>query len=81
MLASMPLSDEERAAVDDGQDALDQLLGRLADVPTPSGPTPREPDVPPSAALLPIVEVNQRFGRDMAGRDAAADDRRVRPGR
>ncbi|MFK0024049.1 hypothetical protein [Streptomyces sp. NPDC090798] len=81
MLASMPLSDEERAAVDDGQDALDQLLGRLADVPTPSGPTPRELDVPPSAALLPIVEVNQRFGRDTAGRDAAADDRRVRPGR
>ncbi|GGP01081.1 hypothetical protein [Wenjunlia tyrosinilytica] len=59
MVASMPLGDEERAAVDDGQDALDQLLGRLADVPTPSGPTPRELDIPPAAVLLPIVEVNQ----------------------
>jgi hypothetical protein len=32
----------QRAAVDDGQDALDKLLGRLADTPTPAGPTPRQ---------------------------------------
>jgi hypothetical protein len=40
MLASIPLTDDERAAVDDGQNALDSLLDRLTDVPTPSGPTP-----------------------------------------
>ncbi|WP_236669624.1 hypothetical protein [Streptomyces antimycoticus] len=40
-LASIPLTDDERAAVDDGQAALDQLLERLTDVPTPAGPTPR----------------------------------------
>ncbi|MFH9970186.1 hypothetical protein ACH4PR_55010 [Streptomyces mirabilis] len=51
MLATIPLTDEERAAVDDGQTALDQLLERLANVPTPSGPTPRQ--------LLPIVEVRR----------------------
>ncbi|MEE4589602.1 MULTISPECIES: hypothetical protein [Streptomyces] len=34
-LASIPLTDDERAAVDDGQAALDQLLERLTDVPTP----------------------------------------------
>lgn len=51
MLATIPLTDEERAAVDDGQTALDQLLQRLVDVPTPSGPTPRE--------LRPIVEVRR----------------------
>lgn len=40
MLAAVPLTDDERAAVDDGQAALDRLLGQLADVPTPAGPTP-----------------------------------------
>jgi hypothetical protein len=40
MLAAVPLTDDERAAVDDGHTALDQLLQRLADVPTPAGPTP-----------------------------------------
>lgn len=59
MLASVPLSDEERAAVDDGQAALDQLLERLVDVPTPTGVTPREIGVPATATLLPIVAVNQ----------------------
>ena len=60
MLAAIPLSDDERAAVDDGQAALDNLLERLIDVPTPTGTTPREIGVPVTATLLPIVSVNQR---------------------
>lgn len=42
MLVEIPLTDDERAAVEDGQIALDGLLDRLADVPTPAGPTPRQ---------------------------------------
>ena len=42
MLVSIPLTDDEQAAVEDGQAALDHLLQRLADVPTPAGTTPRE---------------------------------------
>jgi integrase len=42
MLAAVPLTDGERAAVDDGQAALGKLLGQLADTPTPAGPTPRQ---------------------------------------
>lgn len=42
MLAMIPLNDEERAAVEDGTTALNQLLSRLTDVPTPSGQTPRQ---------------------------------------
>jgi hypothetical protein len=42
MLVAVPLSDDERAAIDDGQTALDKLLGQLADIPTPAGPTPRQ---------------------------------------
>ena len=37
MLQEIPLSDEERAAVDGDVQALDRLLERLATVPTPSG--------------------------------------------
>jgi len=60
MLAAIPLTDDERAAVDDGQAALDKLLGQLADVPTPAGPTPRQIAVPAVATLLPIIDLRQR---------------------
>jgi hypothetical protein len=52
MLIAIPLTDDERAAVDDGQAALDQLLDRLADVPTPAGPAPRQIGAPATATLL-----------------------------
>jgi len=35
--------------------ALDALLGRLADVPTPAGPTPRQIAAPPTATQLPVI--------------------------
>lgn len=42
MLVTVPLTDDERAAVEDGQAALDALVDRLTGVPSPAGPTPRE---------------------------------------
>jgi hypothetical protein len=42
MRQEIPLSDAELAALDDGVSALESLLSRLADVPTPAGPTPVE---------------------------------------
>jgi hypothetical protein len=59
MLASVPLTDDEQAAVDEGQSALDRLLERLIDVATPDGTTPREIGIPATATLLPITAVNQ----------------------
>ncbi|MBX7554316.1 hypothetical protein ABZX95_13065 [Streptomyces sp. NPDC004232] len=56
---SIPLTDDEQAALKDGQAALDRLLDRLADTPTPVGPTPRELDVPETARLLPPGDVRQ----------------------
>ena len=57
MLVAIPLTDDERAAVDDGQEALDKLLERLADTPTPAGATPRElacgSAEPPLLQILP----------------------------
>ena len=41
-LALIPLTDGERAAIEQDRLALDRLLDGLADTPTPAGPTPRE---------------------------------------
>jgi hypothetical protein len=57
MLVSIPLTDDERAAVEDGQTALDALLARLTDIPTPPGATPHQIGSRPTATLLPIVDV------------------------
>lgn len=42
MLQEIPLTEDERAAVDDGVAAFDCLLTKLADLPTPDGLTPRQ---------------------------------------
>jgi hypothetical protein len=42
------------------QGGLDRLLGQLADIPAPAGPTPRQISVPAQAALLPVIEINRR---------------------
>jgi hypothetical protein len=55
----IPLTDDEQPAVDDGDAALSRPLDRLADAPTPAGPTPRQLDPPTSATSLPIIEVRQ----------------------
>jgi hypothetical protein len=51
MLVDVPLTDDERAAVEDGQAAVDQLLQRLVDVATPAGPTPRQLHAQPGRPL------------------------------
>jgi hypothetical protein len=38
----IPLADAELSAVEDGLAAYEELLSKLADVPTPAGPTPRQ---------------------------------------
>ena len=42
MLVEIPLTDNERAAVEGDQVAVGRLIDLLADSPTPAGPTPRE---------------------------------------
>ncbi|MBV9921042.1 MAG: tyrosine-type recombinase/integrase [Pseudonocardia sp.] len=59
MRVMIPLTDDEQAAVDDGDAALSRLLDQLADTPTPAGPTPRQLDPPASTTSLPIIEVRQ----------------------
>lgn len=57
MLVGVPLTDDERAAIDNDQGALDRLLDRLANVPTPCGTTPHL-NIPVDTTPLPIVRVS-----------------------
>jgi hypothetical protein len=56
MLQEIPLSDEERAAVDGDVQALDQLLQKLATVPTPSAVHP----TPAATTFIPLRSVSPR---------------------
>ncbi len=60
MKQDIPLSGEEQAAVDDGLVALEKLCEKLADVPTPAGPTPRELNAN-GTRTLPMFNVPERY--------------------
>ena len=59
MLARIPLTEEEQAAVEDGAAAVDRLLDRLRDTPTPAGPRPRE--LTASANFIPLTQLMTPF--------------------
>ena len=42
LLHEIPLGEAEQVAVEDGVTAYENLLSKLADVPTPAGPTPHQ---------------------------------------
>ena len=65
MLVQIPLTDEERAAAEDDQDAVDRLLDRLTDTPTPAGPTPRDLDAGnPDRVELDVRHQNRSSNAD-----------------
>jgi hypothetical protein len=55
LLQEIPLGDAEQAAVEDGVAAYENLLSKLVDIPTQSGPTPRQI----RAELVQITSVRQ----------------------
>jgi integrase len=61
MMLTIPLTSDERAAVEEGADAVQRLLARLADTPTPAGPTPRQSQAP-AGPLLSIKPLRQLEG-------------------
>ncbi|GAA1574239.1 hypothetical protein GCM10009827_115120 [Dactylosporangium maewongense] len=52
-LEQLDLTDDERAALDGDREALTALANRLADVATPSGPTPN--DLGNGTAFIPLT--------------------------
>jgi hypothetical protein len=71
MLTEIRLTDDERAAVTDGAIAVNTLSERLADVPTPTGPTPRElaerSFIPLSSLKASFVPTNASVGTNPTG--------------
>lgn len=57
MLVAVPLTDDERAAVEDGHTALGVLIDRLRDMPSPAGSTPRSLQSDVTATELPNVRL------------------------
>jgi hypothetical protein len=55
MLTAIPLTEEERAAVEEGAAALHRLLEQLSDVPTPTGQTPHQL----ALRALPLIELQK----------------------
>ena len=60
MLQEIPLSDEEKAAVDGDVQALDRLLESLKEVPTPDERQKRELPMIPVSGLFPVQKVSTR---------------------
>jgi hypothetical protein len=57
LLQEIPLGEAEHAAVEEGVAAYEKLLLKLADVPTPAGPTQRQI----SPGLVQITTVRRPF--------------------
>jgi hypothetical protein len=62
MLEAIPLSEEERAAVEDGIKSMEKLCQQLADVPTPAGPTPNQLALANQSrqAVIPVERIHRR---------------------
>jgi integrase len=61
MLQEIPLSEEERVAVEDGVAAMDKLCAQLTDVPTPAGPTPSQLGTGHlTNRIIPLANVRRR---------------------
>jgi integrase len=71
LLQEIPLGEAEQAAVEEGITAYESLLTKLADVPTPSGQTPRQIGaglVPVTALLAPSISVKSKSAVEHAVR-------------
>ena len=68
MLQEIPLLEEERAAVEDGVEAMTKLADGLRDVATPDGCTPAEIAVSLRGDASPLSEQEERSDGPVAPR-------------
>ncbi|WP_329437794.1 hypothetical protein [Streptomyces canus] len=61
MLEQLDLTDDEREALEGDREAVTALAERLADTPTPAGPTPRE--LGTSDSFIPWTELIKTITR------------------
>jgi hypothetical protein len=66
MLEQIDLTDDEREALEGDRDAVTALVQRLADIPTPAGPTPKE--LGTASAFIPLTQLTDSVARQKDGR-------------
>jgi hypothetical protein len=62
MLEQVDLTDDEREALEGDRDAVTALAQRLADIPTPAGPTPKE--LGTETAFIPLTQLAGTLARE-----------------
>lgn len=62
MLEQVDLTDDEREALEGDRDAVTALVERLADIPTPAGPTPKE--LGTESAFIPLTQLTDTISRE-----------------
>jgi hypothetical protein len=62
MLEFVALTEEEKLLVTEGVELHQELIERLADVPTPAGPTPRELEInrSPKTTVIPLKAIQRK---------------------
>ncbi|MDT0427209.1 tyrosine-type recombinase/integrase [Streptomyces coelicoflavus] len=68
MLEQLDLTDDEREALEGDREAVTALAKRLADTPTPAGPTPRE--LGTDDTFIPLTQLMQRISPDKGDEDS-----------
>ncbi|WP_330294041.1 hypothetical protein [Streptomyces sp. NBC_00576] len=75
MLEQLDLTDAEREALEGDSKAVTTLAERLADTPTPAGPTPRE--LGTTSGFIPLAQLTNTLSAKTPGqRDMQDTDRK-----
>ena len=74
LLQEIPLTEDERSAVDGDLSALDRLVARLVDQPTPSGQTPGQLAAAPATISQPACRIADPEGAGVFAARACVED-------
>ncbi|MFG3023851.1 hypothetical protein ACGFZQ_35870 [Streptomyces sp. NPDC048254] len=78
MLEQLDLTDDEREALEGDREAVTALAERLADTPTPAGPTPR--DLGTTSGFVPLTQLMGTVSTRAPGQHEKPDTDRRFPG-
>ncbi|MGW1917563.1 hypothetical protein ACWCQS_44630 [Streptomyces sp. NPDC002076] len=78
MLEQLDLTDGEREALEGDRETVTALTERLADTPTPAGPTPR--DLGTTGAFVPLTQLMSTLPAQKPGQRDKRDIGRKPPG-
>ncbi|GGJ71437.1 hypothetical protein GCM10010121_097580 [Streptomyces brasiliensis] len=78
MLEQLDVTDDERETLEGDREAVTALAERLADTPTPAGPTPR--DLGTTSTFVPLTQLMSTVSAKAPGQHGRRDTDRKSPG-